>query len=439
MVKILSRKPLGIKNCFDIGLKRDHNFIFENGLVASNCFNKSHSTAYAYVTYQTAYLKANYPVEYMTALLSASSDSKEKVEKYRENCQRMNIEVKAPDINRSKRDFTPDGHEILFGLLAIPSLGEGVIESIILAREDGVFKSLADFCQRIDQVNRRALETLIYAGAFDSFNSNRNQLIHDIDLIIPWAQKKAKDKESGQMSLFDLQVDPSSPISEEPPVSPSVADFSLQEKLKLEKEHIGFYLSQHPLKSIKQSLDIFSPVNLADLGNLKSRQRVSTVVMINEVKRHVTKNNTNMGFMTLEDATSSVEAVVFSDAYGRLESFLEKDKHLMIWGKVDYRDDRVQLIVEDAEPIEEIKYIKVDLTPEDVMTSDRQIKLKIILQEDNKSDKKTYKVPVIAVIDDGKERYLVRLGEKFWVNNAVSTLESLEKANFSATSQNLVN
>ncbi len=435
MSKIISRRSLGIHSCFDIGVGKDHNFVLENGLIASNCFNKSHSTAYAYITYQTAYLKANYPVEYMTALLSASSDSKEKIEKYRENCQKMNIEVKPPDINHSYKDFTPVGQKILFGLLAVPNLGEGAIEAIINARKDGVFKTLADFCQRIElqMANRRALETLIYAGAFDSLNPNRNQLLHDLELIIPWCQKKARDRDSGQMSLFDLQTEAGN-IAEEAPTAPAVEDFSMQEKLKLEKEHLGFYLLQHPLQAIKQSLDLLSPVNLGELAKLRARKKVSAVGMITEIKRHMTKNNTAMSFLTIEDASGSVEAVVFSDAFSRLEPFLLKDSHLMLWGKVDFRDDRVQLIIEDAEPVEEVKYIKVELTPKDAILPDRQVQLKLILQ----GGTGRAKVPVIAVIDDGQQRYIIRLGEKFWVQDASVTVELLEKANFSASCVSLV-
>lgn len=147
MVKIIGRQFLGRKPVYDIGVEKDHNFLLGNGLIASNCFNKSHSTAYAYVTYQTAYLKANYPVEYMTALLTASSDNQDKVEKYRENCQKMNIDVEPPDINRSQKHFTPIGRKILFGLSAVRNLGENAIEAILKAREatGGKFTSLGDF------------------------------------------------------------------------------------------------------------------------------------------------------------------------------------------------------------------------------------------------------------------------------------------------------
>ncbi|NEQ26435.1 MAG: trans-splicing intein-formed DNA polymerase III subunit alpha C-terminal partner DnaE-C, partial [Microcoleus sp. SIO2G3] len=207
MVKIIGRKSLGIQPVYDIGVEHNHNFILANGKVASNCFNKSHSTAYGYVTYQTAYLKANYPVEYMAALLTASSGSQDKVQKYIGTCSSMGIDVLQPDINRSEIDFTPVAGKILFGLSAVRNLGQGAIECILNARNtDGAFKSLADLCDRVDlrAVNRRALEALIYSGAFDSISPNRKQLIENLEALISWAQDRAKDRDSGQTNIFDI-------------------------------------------------------------------------------------------------------------------------------------------------------------------------------------------------------------------------------------------
>ena len=447
MVKIVSRSSLGIQPVYDIGVAKDHNFILENGLIASNCFNKSHSTAYAYVTYQTAYLKANYPVEYMAALLTASSDTQEKVERYRENCQKMGIKVEPPDINRSHKDFAPVGDRILFGFSAVRNLGEGAIDNILKAREEGEFSSLADFCSRVDLrvANRRALETLILSGAFDRTESNRNQLIHDLDLVIAWCQKRAKEKETGQTNLFDLvggSSSASSPATKssefaQVPSAPAVPHFSLQEKLKLEKEHLGFYVSEHPIKSIQKSAQLLSPINLSDLENQKSRKAVSAVVIVVAFRKIMTKKGTPMAFVTLEDVSGQADGVVFPDSYESLQPDLVEGNHLILWGKTDKRDDKVQLIIEAVEPIEQVKMVMINLNPQQAISPSSQSNLKSILQEQS-GDKSSAKVPVVAIVGQGNQRQFIRLGQNYWVQNDHNTVQSLHQAGFDAYSQPLV-
>ena len=442
MVKIVSRQSLGMQAVYDIGVAQEHNFLLANGMVASNCFNKSHSTAYAYVTYQTAYLKANYPVEYMSALLTASSGIQDKVDRYRENAQKMGIIILPPDINRSVEDFLPlDDNHILFGLSAVKNLGQGAIENILDARnKDGEFKSLADFCERVElrTVNRRALETLIYCGAFDLIQPNRKQLINDIDVVISWAQKRSKEKASGQLNLFDLvdKVD-TEPIFEQAPSSPPVEDYPVQEKLRLEKEYIGFYISDHPLKAINQAAQILSPISLNALPQQKAKQKLSAVVMLNSVRKIITKNGDPMAFVQMEDITGEAEGTIFPSTYAELEPLLVEGKQLIVWGTAQERNDKYQLIIDDAAAVEQVKMLMLEITPEQALDRVKSNYLKQILEQQSVEPNK-FKIPVIAAIGKGEQRQFIRFGQKFWVQNETSAIASLKSAGFVARCESLL-
>ena len=406
---------------------------------AEYCFNQSHSTAYGYVTYQTAYLKANYPVEYMAALLTANSGDTDKVQKYIATCLNMNIQIEPPDINRSGVDFTPSEDKILFGLSAVRNVGQGAIACILAARDaGGEFKSLPDLCDRVElrAVNRRALEAIIHCGAFDQIEPNRNQLIHDLELVFDWAQSRAKDRASGQVNLFDWGGMTISAGFESAPKAPAVKDFPQPEKLKLEKELLGFYVSDHPLKSIRQSAQILAPINLSQLNEQREKVLLCAVVMLSSVKPVVTKNGDRMAILQVEDLTGQTEAVVFPKAYERFGSLLVADARCVIWGKVDRRDEQIKMILEDAEPIEAVKLVMVELTPQQAGAYEEQHRLKHILQEQS-GEKDKAKVPVLAIVTSLNRRQLVRFDRQFWVQDCRTTVEALIAARFPAHVQPL--
>lgn len=436
-------------------------------LFAEYCFNKSHSTAYAYVTYQTAYLKANYPVEYMAALLTANSGDQDKVQKYIANCQKLGIEVEPPDINRSYVDFTPlpkittgaDKDKIVFGLSAIKNIGDGAIENILTARQsDGPFTSLADLCTRINlsAVNKRAFEALIYCGAFDSLEPNRNQLLHDLEGVIKWAQDRNKDRDSGQGNLLDLlggggnSNEPIKTNFDSAPKHPPVKDFSPQEKLKLERELLGFYVSDHPLKVVLQSAPIEDAITLDQLET-KSGKKVTVIVMLAAIKPHVTKKGERMAFLQLEDMTGQSDSVVFPKTYEEIHQFLIPNAVLVITGKVDKREDQYQILIDKAEPVEKVLQnaplpapttdilsmsealmVLLKFSAQDIVAGDKLEILQSILQEYSGNQDQA-KVPVGAIVAGETEEQLVRFGPQFWVEDGENAVERLRTSGFDVT------
>ena len=408
-------------------------------MFAEYCFNKSHSTAYGYVTYQTAYLKANYPIEYMAALLTTNSGDQDKVQRYIASCMAMGIRVEPPDVNRSGVDFTPLEDRILFGLGGVRNVGMGPIESLLSARDqDGPFKSLADLCDRVDSrtVNRRALEALIYCGAFDTIEPNRQQLIKDLDLVIDWAQSRAKDRASGQGNLFDL-FGGGIAVKEAPasftlaPKAPPTPDFPQQEKLRLEKEILGFYISDHPLKALRESARVLAPISLSDLNDYKEGTSVSAIVMLTSVKPVVTKKGDRMAIIQIEDLTGHTEAVVFPKSFERIGQHIQADARLMVWGKVDRRDDQVQFIIDDAEPIESVRMVMVELDPKLASDISERQRLKEVLLE-HQGDKDKAKVSIIGIVSNYNQRCVVGFGSQFRIQDDQLVVSALARAGFRA-------
>ena len=413
-------------------------------LFAEYCFNKSHSTAYGAVTYQTAYLKAHYPVAYMAALLTVNSGDSTKVQRDIANCNAMGIEVMPPDVNASGIDFTPMDQRILFGLSAVRNLGDGAIRQLLDARGvDGPFRSLADLCDRVpgQQLNRRALEALIHSGALDSLEpqANRAQLMADLELILDWASSRARDRASGQGNLLDLlsgadnAADDAAADLSTAPKAAAVSDYPPTEKLRLEKELVGFYLSDHPLKQLAQRVKLLSPVALGNLEEQRDKAKVSAVVMVPELRQVTTRKGDRMAILQLEDLTGSCEAVVFPKSYARLSDHLMVDARLLIWGSVDRRDDRVQLIVDDCRSIDSLQLLMVEVPAHQAADIAMQHRLRECLQRHRPDqDLPGSRVPVVALVRDGSELRFVRLGPQFCISDPAAALTTLSAADFKA-------
>jgi DNA polymerase-3 subunit alpha len=323
---------------------------------ADYSFNRSHAACYALIAYRTAYLRANYPAEYMAALISTVMTTKDKVPFFVNRCEEMGIEVLPPDVNASEHGFVVAEKRIRFGLDAVKNVGHSAVEAILRAREDGQFASLWDFCERVDAraVNKRATECLIKCGALDSTGASRRGMVEALPAAQSAGQKAQEDAQLGQGSIFDIgdaaEASRSAGV-QRPPIS--AAEFDRRELLALEKETLGTYLSSHPLAEVRDALRARVDCSLAELQGKPDGSWVTVGGIVTERKRIRTKKGDPMMFATLDDVEGQVEMLVFNSAYASNADTIDADAVVLVRGRVDHKErGETKLVVQETETFE---------------------------------------------------------------------------------------
>ncbi|MBL8014188.1 MAG: DNA polymerase III subunit alpha, partial [Candidatus Omnitrophica bacterium] len=347
-------------------------------------FNRSHSAAYALITYRTAYLKANYPVEFMCALLSSEKDNTEKVVEYVKEAELMGIKILPPSINTSIAAFDVVGERVIdYGLLAIKNVGGLAIESLVKERlSNGSYQSLFDFCNRVDLRlnNRKVVESLIRCGAMDCFQISRSRMFAVVDRALELGTKAQQEKESGQMSFFSM-TDQSGGFNKNTDTIPDVPEWPQAQVLAYEKELLGFYLSGHPLDRYKHEIEEFSDCTTKSIKKVIDGQEVKIVAILKAVKLTTTKKTgERMAILRFEDIQGELEAVVFPSSYVNVVNYLKEGLVVIVKGKASLKDDVPKLIVSDIKGIDEvyklIRAINVDVSEFGVENLDK-IKFKL--------------------------------------------------------------
>ena len=324
-------------------------------------FNKSHSAAYALISYQTAWLKTHYRIPFMASLLSNELGTTDGVVKFLSECRSGNIEVLPPDINASRTDFTIEDEAIRFGLAAVKNVGTSAIEIITAERDqNGPFKDLEDFVSRVNlgKVNRRVMESLIKCGAMDCFGLNRSEIMAVLDDAIDFGHRKQKDKSMGQKSLFDMmpQKDAAGAISFK---IPEMEEWPERERLSLEKAALGFYISGHPLDQFREELERLSIINTDSISSAPDGSRVGLAGIVRAKKEKITKRGDKMAFLVLEDLQGSVEVLCFAEIYTASSHIIDSDKPLWVEGYLkkegDLKSDNVscKVIAEKIDLLED--------------------------------------------------------------------------------------
>jgi DNA polymerase-3 subunit alpha len=407
--------------------KEDAEKLFNQILAfASYCFNRSHSAAYAFVAYQTAYLKRHYPVEYLSALLSSVSDNKDQTQLYIEEANKLGIKVLPPDINKSFLEYSPDGNNIRFGMAAIKQVGAPVVEAIIKERnENGDFKSIFDFCKRVDgkYVNKKSLEGLIKAGAFSNIEKSRKQLFDNIEHILDLTSKEAKDKAMGQVSLFATVENSEEFTGVQYQLAGSDEEYTDKEIQMFEKEFLGFYVTSHPLFSIRDKLPFLISHRICELNEVEDETVVTVCGLITATRQIPTKKDPSkfLRFVTIEDLSGKVDAVCFHKKLLEYGDILQPDNKVLITGKLQHRgEDQLSLLIETVKSVDNSNIVTVSLLDE--IKYEELCGIKNILAKYHGDDPVMIKLPPV----DGYSTRIMT-ASMFWVHSSNDLVNNIKR------------
>ena len=429
---VYGNKELNVPGCIARGIdERVANKIFDDMTdFAKYAFNKSHAAAYTIVSYQTAWLKYYYPVEFMAALMTSVIDFPNKVAEYIMECRKMDVQILPPDINEGERDFSVSDGNIRYALSAIKSVGRSVIDGIVKEREaHGIFVSLKDFIERMlgKDVNKRTVESFIKSGAMDSLRATRRQLMMVYAQVMDQVTQERKKSMTGQLSLFDFVSDEDK--AEFDVHYPKVGEYDKELKLAFEKEVLGIYISGHPLEEyekllLKNVTAVTTDFYVDDeTGSTRVRDNQNVIIggMITSKTVKVTKNNKLMAFISLEDLVGVVEVIVFPNDYERHQKYLEEDQKVYIRGRVSASEDQqAKLICERIIPFDELpKEIWIKFDNKDVYMQ-REAELCRMLEPESGNDR--------IVIFCAREKAVKRLENRYAVQGDGRVLEMLREA-----------
>ena len=392
---------------------------------ASYCFNRSHSAAYAFVAYQTAYLKCHYPQEYLASILSSVSGDQDKTQLYIEEALKFGIQVMPPDINKSYAEFTPDGNNIRFGLASIKQVGEAVVEAILAEREaNGEFKSIYDFCKRVDSKcsNKRVMEGLIKAGAFGTIEKSRKQLLENLEYIVATANRENQAKALGQVSLFAGLGEDNDIGYNEFQLAGSDEEFDARQLQMFEKEFLGFYVSSHPLSTIRDKLPFLMTHKISELAEQPNDKVVTICGLITACKQIPTKKDPTkfIKFCTVEDLTGKVETITFNTKLAEYGTYLQNEQRVIISGKISRRseDEPPVIIVDTVKTVDNSNIFTIELL--DDIKFEELVMLKNTLCKNAGSD------PVAFKIKDDSGEHKVLTASMFWVNSSNELVNTLK-------------